>query len=115
MTLGDELVLQVLDDIAALAVKLEDPTTFGHQLHGLADVVVIAHPGRPLLVGHEHLVRLDAHVQRLREPLQDVGAVLKDEVEPEVHHRRVLDLLPGAVDGVREGLLGVEIIHPEPE
>ena len=44
VTLGDELVLQILDDIAALAVQLQHPAGPGHHLHGAADVIVVAHP-----------------------------------------------------------------------
>ena len=44
VAVGDELVLEVLDDVAALAVELQHAAAAGGQLHGLADVVVVAHP-----------------------------------------------------------------------
>ena len=55
MAVSDEFVLQVLDDVAALAVELEHASGPGNHLHGLADVVIVAHPAGALLVGHEHL------------------------------------------------------------
>ena len=110
MPLADQLVFQVLDDVAALAVELQYAASGGHHFHGLADVVVVAHPVGTLLVGHEQLERLDPHLQGLGQALQDGWAVLQDEVEAEVHHRAAFYFLPGAVDGVRQGLIALQVV-----
>ena len=108
VAVGDELVLQVLDDVAALAVELQHSAAPSDHLHGLADVVVVAHPARPLLVGHEHLERLETQIHGLGQGAQDGWAVLEDEVEPEVHHRRGVDLLADSVAGLHQCLIAVE-------
>ena len=113
MAVGDELVLQEFDDVAALAVQLQHAAAPGHQVHGLADVVVVAHAARALLVGHEHLEGLEAHVHGLGQGAQDGRPVLQDEVEAEVDHCGGVDLLANAVAGLHQRLVAVEVIVGE--
>ena len=113
MPLGQQLVLQVLDDVAALTVELEYAAAPGHHFHRLADIVVVAHPVGPLLVGHKHLVGLDAHFQSLGQAVQDVGPVLQDEVEAEVGEGSPLDFLAGAVDGFGQGFIALQVVGAE--
>ena len=108
VAVGDELVLEVLDDVAALAVELQHAARAGDPLHGLADVVVVAHPAGALLVGHEHLEGLEPHLHGLGQGAQDGGAVLQDEMEAEVHDGRGVDLLADAIAGLHQCLIAVE-------
>ena len=111
--LADELVLEIVDDVAAFAVELDDAAALGDGLHNLADEVVGAHADLVLLVGHEHLEGGDAHFQGLGEALEDVGAVVEDVVEGEVDHGGGLDFLAVAVDGGGEGLFGLNVVGAE--
>ena len=82
--LGDGLVLEVAEHVAVLAVELAEAAERGEPLHGLGDELVGDHALGPLLVGHEQLERRDAHPERLRDALEDMGLVVQDEVKAEV-------------------------------
>ena len=48
--LADELVLEIVDDVSAFAVELDDAAALGDSLHNLADEVVGAHADLVLFV-----------------------------------------------------------------
>ena len=48
--LVDKMVFQIVDDVAGLAMKLDDAAGLGDGLHDLADEVIGAHPHLVLLV-----------------------------------------------------------------
>ena len=113
MAFADELVFKVLDDVAAFTVQLQHAASAPDHVHGLADVVIVAHAAGALFVGHEHLERLDAEVDGIGEAGQDAGPVLQDEMEGKVREGALLDGLAGAVRGLGQGLVAVELVGAE--
>ena len=101
---GDGLVLEVIEDVAVLAMQLADPAQRREPLHHLSDEVVRAHALWPLLVRHEDLVGRHPHLEGLGQALEDVGLVVEDEVEAEVEHRGLARLVREPLGGLGEGL-----------
>ena len=110
VALAKKLVFEVFDDVAALAVKLQDTPAAAHQVHRLADVVVVAHSPGALLVGHEHLVGLHAQIDSIRESGKDAGPVLQDEVEGKVGESGSLYSFAGAVDSLGQRLVALQLV-----
>ena len=110
---GHELVLQVVQHVSVLAVKLCQPPVASDNVHRLADEVVRAHSVLAGLVGHEHLVRRDAHVEGFGETLQDVGLLVQDEVKCVVQHRRRLSLFLDPSYGVGDRLTVEVVVYTE--
>ena len=113
MAFGHELVLEVFDDVAAFAMELKDAAATAHQVHRLADVVVVAHPTGTFLVGHEHFEGLDAEVDGLGQTGQNAGPVLQDEMEGEVCQSGLFDGFASAMDGLRQCLVALQPVGAE--
>jgi hypothetical protein len=103
----------VVQDVAVLAVELADAAQPGDLLHDLGDELVRAHAVRALLVGHEDLVRGDALLEGLGQPVQDVGLVVQDEVEAEVDHRLRARLVAQPLERLRQRLLRLVVVLHE--
>ena len=111
----DGLVLEVVEDVAVLAVELADAAQRRDPLHDLGDELVRAHAVRPPLVGHEDLVGRHALLEGLGQPVQDVGLVVQDEVEAEIDHRLLPRLVAQALERLGQRLPRLVVVLHERE
>jgi len=105
----------MVEDVAVLAVELADAAQRRDALHDLGDELVRAHAARPPLVGHEDLVGGHALLEGLREAVEDIGLVVQDEVEAEIHHRLLGGLVAQALERLGQRLPGLVVVLHERE